>query len=101
MATTQPDLFRTESADAAPPLSDEFRALIVAGLHQRLDRVRTAEMIPWDRNMELIQLDNYVRDHKHVLPPEEAAAFWAEFDFHMTRLFALLNEGLDPDTLED
>ena len=32
-----------------------------------------------------------------LVPRDEAAALWAEFDAEMNRLYAIMNEGKEPD----
>jgi hypothetical protein len=40
---------------------------------------------------------NAFRFGKDVLPRDEGAALWAEFDVEMNRLYAVMNEGKEPD----
>lgn len=93
----QPDLFGPAKPAGPPPISPEMVQMVRAELHARLDRVRTAAMIPWDNNLELVKIENFVRYNKHILPPDEAAAIWSEVDFHLDRLYAVLDEGLPED----
>lgn len=76
---------------AAPPLGDDVLAFVRAAMEQRLHRLRTAELIPWE-DAELIRLENYVRYNRDKLPPDETAAAWAEADRRLDRLYAALNE---------
>ena len=53
--------------------------------------------MPWPDQLAVIREDNAFRFGKDVLPPAEGAALWAEFDAEMDRLYAVMNEGKEPD----
>jgi len=53
--------------------------------------------MPWQDPIKIIHEDNGFRWGKNLLPPEEGAALWAEFDIEMDRLYAIMNEGKEPD----
>jgi hypothetical protein len=59
--------------------------------------VKAAEKMPWDDMLRIIREDNGFRWGKDVLPPEEGAALWAEFDVEMDRLYAIMNAGESAD----
>ncbi len=59
--------------------------------------VRGPPTMPWTDMLAIIREDNAFRTGKDLLPPEEGAALWAEFDREMDRLYAVMNEGLDLD----
>lgn len=96
MSASQADLFGTSSRAAEPP-SDEVVALIRARLHATLALVKGAEAMPWTDRLAIIREDNAFRFGKDALPPAEGAALWAEFDVEMDRLYAVMNEGKEPD----
>jgi len=96
MSALQPDLFGTPS-QARPQPNEEFVAIIRARLHAALALVKGAAEMPWKDQMTIIREDNAFRFGKDVLPPEEGAALWAEFNVEMDRLYAILNEGKEPD----
>ena len=97
---SQGDLFGTPAPVREKP-SDEVVASVRKRLHATLALVKAAEKMPWTNMMDVIRQDNAVRFDKEFLPPEEAAALWAEFDVEMDRLYAIMNEGKEMDTLED
>jgi hypothetical protein len=53
--------------------------------------------MPWPDLLSIIREDNAFRFGKDVLPREEGAALWAEFDAEMDRLYAIMNQGKEPD----
>ncbi len=93
----QQDLFAA-APDAPEPIAPEILALVRARLHAALALVRGAEAMPWPDMLSIIREDNAFRYGKSLLPPEEGAALWAEFDREMDRLYAIMNIGteLDP-----
>ena len=95
MSASQADLFGL-SAAAEPP-NEEVMALIRARLHATLALVKAAEAMPWTDRLAIIREDNAFRFGKDVLPPAEGAVLWAEFDAEMDRLYAVMNEGKEPD----
>ncbi len=96
MPALQDDLFGTPSRAPDQP-SEEIVALVRARLHAALALVRSAEAMPWPDQLSIIREDNAFRFGKDVLPPAEGAALWAEFDAEMDRLYAIMNEGKEPD----
>jgi hypothetical protein len=92
MSALQADLFGTSSPAHEQP-SDEIVAIYRARLHAALELVRSAQVMPWDNMLTIIREDNAFRFGKDVLPPEEGAALWAEFNVEMDRLYAIMNEG--------
>ncbi len=97
---SQGDLFGTPAPVRERP-SDEVVATIRKRLHAALALVKGADKMPWTNMTDIIREDNAVRFGKDSLPPEEAAALWAEFNVEMDRLYAIMNEGKELDTLED
>ena len=53
--------------------------------------------MPGRDQLSIIREDNAFRFGKDLLPPEEGLALWAEFDREMDRLYAIMNEGKEPD----
>ena len=103
MKAQQSDLFGNPDPTPARVVerpSDEVVAIIRARLHATLALVKGAATMPWDDHLAIIREDNAFRFGKDALPPEEGAALWAEFDVEMDRLYAIMNEGLEPDTGE-
>ena len=96
MSASQADLFESPSRAGEQP-SDEIVGLIRARLHATLALVKAAETMPWDGQLAIIREDNAFRFGKDALPPTEGAALWAEFDAEMDRLYAVMNEGKEPD----
>jgi hypothetical protein len=96
MSSVQPDLFgpQIRTGEAS---SDDIVALVRARLHATLALVKAAEAMPWSDQLAIIREDNAFRFAKDVLPPAEGAALWAEFDAEMDRLYAIMNEGCEPD----
>ena len=66
-------------------------------LHAALVLVQSAETMPWTDLLDIIREDNAFRFAKDLLPPEEGARLWAAFDVEMDRLYAIMNEGKEPD----
>ena len=96
MGTMQADLFGPVPAAPEGP-SEEVVAMVRARLHAALALVRGAAAMPWGDLLSVIREDNAFRSGKAMLPPEEGEALWAEFDAEMDRLYAVMNEGLEPD----
>ncbi len=96
MSVSQPDLFGN-TPDAAEPPSAEIVAIVRARLHAALALVKSAETMPWPDHGAIIREDNAFRFGKNLLPTAEGAALWAEFDAEMDRLYAIMNEGKEPD----
>jgi hypothetical protein len=92
----QDDLFGTTSRDPEQP-SDEIVALVRGRLHATLALVKSAETMPWPDLLSIIREDNAFRFGKDVLSREEGMALWAEFDAEIDRLYAIMNEGKEPD----
>lgn len=97
MPDAQADLFGPTPRPAEPPPDAEIVALVRARLHATLALVKAAEAMPWADQLAIIREDNAFRFGKDVLPPDEGAALWAEFDAEMDRLYAVMNEGKEPD----
>ena len=95
MSASQADLFGPTRASEPP--SEEVTALIRARLHATLALVKAAPVMPWTDRLAIIREDNAFRFGKDALPPAEGAALWAEFDAEMDRLYAVMNEGKEPD----
>ena len=53
--------------------------------------------MPWHDMLTVIREDNAFRYGKGLLPPAEGEALWAAFDYEMDRLYAVMNEGHEPD----
>ena len=96
MATSQPDLFAPATPARAQP-SEEIVAIVRERLHKALALVQGADKMPWTDMLDIIREDNAFRFGKDILPPEEGAALWAAFDVEMDRLYAIMNEGKEPD----
>ncbi len=92
----QADLFGTEPQTCERP-SEEIVALVRARLHASLALVTAAETMPWTDLLAVIREDNAFRFGKDVLPPAEGAALWAAFNVEMDRLYAIMNQGKEPD----
>jgi hypothetical protein len=92
----QADLFGTASRASQKP-SDEIVELVRRRLHATLALVKSAEAMPWSDQLAIIREHNAFRFGKDVLPAAEGAALWAEFDAEMNRLYAIMNEGKEPD----
>ena len=93
---SQPDLF----AGTEPPraIAPEIVEMTRQRLHATLALVKGATTMPWDDMLRVIREDNGFRWGKDLLPPEEGAALWAEFDREMDRLYAIMNaaQGAEP-----
>jgi len=96
MSALQTDLFGTAAHTSERP-SDEIVDLVRGRLHATLALVKSAEAMPWSDQLAIIREDNAFRYGKDILPPAEGAALWAEFDAEMNRLYAIMNEGKEPD----
>jgi hypothetical protein len=96
MASKQDDLFASLPPPKEAP-NAEFVAIIRKRLHAKLALVKAATEMPWKDQLSIIREDNGFRFDKDVLPPAEGAALWAEFDVEMDRLYAIMNEGKEPD----
>lgn len=96
MSAVQADLFGAPSPVREQP-SDEIVALVRARLHAALALVKSAEAMPWPDQLAIIREDNAFRFGKDLLPAAEGAALWAAFDVEMNRLYAIMNEGKEPD----
>jgi hypothetical protein len=96
MSAAQKDLFGTELHTSEQP-SDEIVALVRTRLRATLALVKSADAMPWPDQLAIIREDNAFRFGKDVLPRAEGAELWAEFDAEMNRLYAIMNEGKEPD----
>jgi len=97
MSVSQADLFGTLPTHSSEQPSGEIVALVRERLHATLALVKSAKAMPWPDQLAIIREDNAFRFGKDVLPPAEGAALWAAFDAEMDRLYAIMNEGKDPD----
>ncbi len=96
MSTSQADLFGIQSRAGEAP-SAEIVDIVRAHLRQTLDLVRSADTMPWTDHLDIIRADNAFRYGKEALPPEEAAELWDAFNREMDRLYAVMNDGKEPD----
>lgn len=96
MSALQPDLFGAPSSTREQP-SDEIVAIYRKRLYAALALVKAAEVMPWNDILTIIRDDNAFRFGKDVLPSAEGEALWAEFNVEMDRLYAIMNEGREPD----
>jgi hypothetical protein len=96
MSASQADLFGKPSRTGEAP-GEEIVALVRSRLRAKLALVKSAEAMPWTDHLASIREDNAFRFGKDVLPPAEGAALWAEFNAEMDRLYAIMNEGKEPD----
>jgi hypothetical protein len=96
MSISQADLFSAPSRTGDMP-SDEIVGMVRTQLRQTLRLVQSAEIMPWTDQLDIIRADNAFRYGKEALPPEEAAELWAAFNREMDRLYAVMNEGKEPD----
>ena len=96
MRSGQADLFETSPRAGEQP-SEEVVAIVRARLHAALALVKAAKTMPWTDQLSIIREDNAFRFGKDVLPAAEGDALWAEFDIEMDRLYAVMNEGKEPD----
>ena len=96
MSEVQADLFGAAPSAGEQP-SEEIIALVRSRLHATLALVKSAEAMPWPDQLTIIREDNAFRFGKDALPREEGEALWAEFDAEMDRLYAIMNEGKEPD----
>ena len=95
MPALQQDLFAAAPSANQQP-SDEIVDLVRRRLHATLALVKAADAMPWPDLLSIIREDNAFRFGKDVLPREEGAALWADFDAEMDRLYAIMNEGKEP-----
>jgi hypothetical protein len=81
----QPGLFDTEPtsghAEAAALARGRMRAMI--------EGLRAAAEPPWTDEMGVILRDGEFKRAMYLVPADEAAALWAEFDAQMERLYAI------------
>jgi hypothetical protein len=96
MSVLQPDLFGAAPGKPEAP-GEEIVAIVRARLHAALALVKAAETMPWTDQLAIIREDNAFRFGKDVLPPAEGATLWAQFNVEMDRLYAIMNEGKEPD----
>lgn len=96
MPALQTDLFDATPLSREQP-SEEIVALVRSRLHATLALVKSATAMPWPDQLSIIREDNAFRFGKDVLLREEGSALWAEFDAEMDRLYAIMNEGKEPD----
>ncbi len=92
----QADLFETPSRISDSP-NEEVVTIVRARLHASLALVKSAAVMPWPDMLTIIREDNAFRFGKDVLPAAEGAALWAAFNVEMDRLYAIMNEGKEPD----
>jgi hypothetical protein len=95
MPGKQLDLFPTAPTREQP--SDEIVAIIRKRLHAKLALVKSAQVMPWTDLLDIIREDNAFRHAKDALPAAEGAALWAAFEVEMERLYAIMDEGLEPE----
>jgi hypothetical protein len=96
MLASQVDLFGPLPCAGEAPREEIIR-MVRARLRETLDLVRSADSMPWADHLEIIRADNDFRYAKEALPAEEAAELWAAFSREMDRLYAIMNEGKEPD----
>jgi hypothetical protein len=96
MCALRADLFGTTSHASEKP-GDEIVDLVRRRVHATLALVKSAEAMPRSDQLAIIREDNAFRFGKDVLPAAEGTALWAEFDAEMNRLYAIMNEGKEPD----
>ncbi len=89
----QPDLFDSgPSADAAR--TAEARAL----MRRMIDALSTAVAPPWKTEMSIYLEGGEFQRAMWLVPPDEAAALWAEYDAYAKPLFeAWLDANVPPD----
>ena len=75
----------------------EIVQIVRARLHATLALVKSAQIMPWEDQLSIIREDNAFRFSKDVLPSAEGAALWTEFNKEMDRLYAIMNQGMEPD----
>jgi hypothetical protein len=92
----QNGLLGTASHTGEQP-SDEIVALVRTRLRATLALVKSADAMPWSDRLAIIREDNASRFGKDVLPRAEGAEPSAEFGAEMNRLYAIMNEGKEPD----
>jgi hypothetical protein len=96
MSAQQSELFAAAPRTNAQP-NEEIVGIVRARLRATLKVVQSAEHMPWSDQLAIIRADNAFRYDKDVLPAAEGAALWAAFNVEMDRLYAVMNEGKEPD----
>jgi hypothetical protein len=96
MSSAQADLFGSPSRHREEPTA-EIVSIVRKRLRTVLALVKAAEVMPWTDQLTIIREDNAFRFGKDVLPAEEGSALWAEFNMEMDRLYAIMNDGKEPD----
>jgi len=96
MSASQADLFGTQSRVSGTP-GDHIVEIVHARLHATLALVKSARVMPWGDQLTIIREDNAFHFGKNLLPPAEGAALWDQFNVEMDRLYAIMNEGKEPD----
>jgi hypothetical protein len=96
MSAMQSELFAATPCASKGP-NDEIVGIVRARLRATLDLVQSADQMPWPDQLAIIREDNAFRYDKDVLPAAEGAALWAAFNVEMDRLYAIMNEGKEPD----
>ena len=96
MSARQANLFGDPPSSSEEP-SPEIVQIVRARLHAALALVKSAQIMPWEDQLSIIREDNAFRFSKDVLPPAEGAALWTEFNKEMDRLYAIMNQGMEPD----
>jgi hypothetical protein len=94
MSAQQAELFATRTSEQP---NDEIVGIVRARLRATLELVRSSEQMPWTDQLAIIREDNAFRYDKDVLPADEGASMWAAFNVEMDRLYAIMNEGKEPD----
>lgn len=97
MSAQQADLFGPEPGAVPEPPSTEIVALVRVRLRAALALVRGAPEMPWTGMLAIIREDNALRYGKSLSPAAEGAALWAEFDWEMGRLYAVMNQDKELD----
>ena len=92
MAAQEFDLFATPAqapmeARAAAGPEEGIVALIRARMQAMVAKVTAAERMPWPDRLAIAIVENEFRANMRLLPPDEAAALWADFDRELDRLF--------------
>lgn len=96
MSAQQSELFSTMPRTSEQP-NDEIVGIVRARLRATLKVVQSAKEMPWTDQLAIIREDNAFRYDKDVLPAAEGATLWAAFNVEMDRLYAIMNEGKEPD----
>jgi hypothetical protein len=96
MAPTQPDLFLEDRLERET-LPYAMIAEIRARLETVVSELERADVFPWEANrLEAVHVENRFRGDADRLG-DDGTALWARFDRAMDRLFAIYNEGRDPE----